>query len=527
MYKLLLCWRYLRTRYIALVCIVSVSLGVATMIVVNSVMAGFTTEMQARLNGMLGDVVFECRSLDGMADAEMQMAKIRQATGDAIVGMSPTVSVPALMYIEVMGPDRESQSMTKSIMLVGIDETTYADVSDFDNYLQHPSNRQQLEFKLRDGGYDVYDHQAEDKENLKPRKAMERAGWPYRRYKASLAKQRDLLAKQRELVVGTETPLASSPAEQAPSDSLVQDPFRARAGEQEQGQDFDPSQEQHTGIVLGIGTCSYRGLDGTDIFYALPGDDVRISFPTASMPVKAINEHYSIVDVYESKMSEYDSNFVFVPIRALQESRGLIDPVTGIGKFSSIQIKLRPGVDANEVRDQIRDAFPAQLYMVSTWRDKQGPLLAAVQMEQAVLNVLLFMIIAVAGFGILAIFTMIVVEKTRDIGILKSLGASSRGVLGIFLGYGLSLGIVGAGAGMGLGLLIIANINEIADLLGRLTGQPVFDPSIYYFSSIPTIVDPETVAWICLGAVSVAVMASVLPARRAASLHPVRALQYE
>jgi len=527
MYKLLLCWRYLRTRYIALVCIVSVSLGVATMIVVNSVMAGFTTEMQARLNGMLGDIVFECRSLDGVADAEAKMARIREVTGDAIVGMSPTVTVPSAMYLEVMGPDRKPQSMIKQVMLVGIDESTYADVSDFDDYLQHPANREQLEFNLRDGGYDVYDHQAEDDKNLKPRKAMERAGWPYRRYKASLIKQRKLLAKQRELVVGTEPPLASSPEEQTPSNGLSQDPFLATGGEQEQGRDFDPAIEQHTGIVLGILTCSYRAPDGTDIFYALPGDDVRISFPTASMPLKVINEHYTIVDVYESKMSEYDSIFVFVPLRALQESRGLIDPTTGIGKFSSIQIKLRPGVDPNVVRDQIRNAFPAQLFMVSTWRDKQGPLLAAVEMERAVLNVLLFMIVAVAGFGILAIFTMIVVEKTRDIGILKSLGASSRGILGIFLGYGLSLGIVGAGAGMGLGLLFVANINEIAGLLGRITGQPVFDPSIYYFSSIPTIVVPETVAWICLGAISIAVLASVLPARRAARLHPVQALQYE
>ena len=82
------------------------------------------------------------------------------------------------------------------------------------------------------------------------------------------------------------------------------------------------------------------------------------------------------------------------------------------------------------------------------------------------LNVLLFLIIAVAGFGILAIFFMIVVEKTRDIGILKSLGATGRGIMGIFLGYGLWLGIVGAGVGMVLGLVFVVYINEIADLLG-------------------------------------------------------------
>jgi lipoprotein-releasing system permease protein len=225
-------------------------------------------------------------------------------------------------------------------------------------------------------------------------------------------------------------------------------------------------------------------------------------------------------------MSEYDANFAFVPLKALQKDRGMIDPNTGIGKFTSIQIKLKPGADAEVVRDKIQDAFPAQLYQVSTWRDEQGPLLAAVQMETAVLNVLLFMIIAVAGFGIFAIFLMIVVEKTRDIGILKSLGASGWGVLGIFLTYGLSLGLVGAGAGTGLGLLFVAKINEIADVLGTITGQPVFDPSVYYFYKIPTIVEPLTVILIVIGSVVIAVGASVVPAIRAASLHPVKALRF-
>ena len=266
---------------------------------------------------------------------------------------------------------------------------------------------------------------------------------------------------------------------------------------------------------------------GVDQFVALPGDDIRVSFPKASLPPEAISEFYTIVDLYESKMSEYDSSFMFVPLRELQKSRGMIDPETGVGKFTSIQIKLQPGANAEQVRDALRNHFPAQFYMVSTWRDKQGPLLAAVQMETAVLNVLLFMIIAVAGFGILAIFTMIVVEKTRDIGILKSLGASGQGVMGIFLGYGLALGIVGAGVGMALGLLFVRYINQIADLLGRITGQPVFDPSVYYFYKIPTIVDPQTVTWISAGAVAISVLARVMPARRAARLHPVRALRYE
>ena len=79
----------------------------------------------------------------------------------------------------------------------------------------------------------------------------------------------------------------------------------------------------------------------------------------------------------------------------------------------------------------------------------------------------------------------------------------------------------------GVGLLFVRYINEIADLLGRITGQPVFDPSIYYFQKIPTIIEWPTVAWIVLGAMAIAVVASILPATRAARLHPVEALRYE
>lgn len=512
MYKLLLCWRYLRTRYIALVCIVSVMLGVATMIVVNSVMAGFSHEMQARMNGMLGDLILESTDMDGAPDAAKQMARIKELAGDDIVGMSPTVVVPALMYLDLNG-----QLSTQQAMLVGIDEETYGSVSEFCNYLQHPANRDQLRFQLRNGGYDVYDHQAPDPESLQPRPQMEGAGWPYRRHKARFQAQRQMVTQ-------------SSQPPTADTQGQV-DPFQSAVEVEPEGEDFDPAVETHPGIILGMGMCSFRTVDGADRFYALPGDDVRVGFPKVSLgsssPHKLTSEIYTIVDVYESKMSEYDSGFMFVPLRDLQESRGLIDPQTGIGRFTAIQIKLRPEANPEAVRDLLRNHFDGQAFRVSTWRDKQGPLLAAVQMETAVLNVLLFLIVAVAGFGILAIFYMIVVEKTRDIGILKSLGASGSGVMGIFLGYGLSLGLVGAGVGMAMGLLFVENINEIADLLGRISGQPVFDPSVYYFYKIPTIVDPVTVGWICAGAVIIAVIASVLPARRAARLHPVKALRYE
>ncbi len=517
MYKLLLCWRYLRTRYIALVCIVSVMLGVATMIVVNSVMAGFTHEMQNRLNGLLGDVILTARSMDGAYDPDAHMAKFREVAGDSIEGMSPVLRVPSLMYLTVGGEPHARQ-----VELVGIDEATYSSVSKFGEYLQHPTNRQQLDFHLREGGYDVIDHQADDPSTINPREEMQYAGWKHRRNYAEVNRM------IRERAKRSAESTAAQEAAKTGGEPEIQDPFAAMAAQsgEPQGRDFNPATEQHTGIVLGIGVYGYRGADNTDRFLGIPGDDVKVAFPLAVMPPKITSQEYTIVDFYECKMSEYDSRLAFVPLKTLQRDRGMIDPKTGKGKFTSIQIKIKPGINGEAVRDRIQAAFPIQSYYVGTWRDEQGPLLAAVQLETAILNVLLFMIIAVAGFGIFAIFLMIVVEKTRDIGILKSLGASAWGVMGIFLVYGLSLGLVGAGAGTALGLVIVAWVNELAGFVGWILGQPVFDPSVYYLYKIPSIVEPLTVALIVVGAIVISVVASVVPAMRAARLHPVKALRF-
>jgi lipoprotein-releasing system permease protein len=296
---------------------------------------------------------------------------------------------------------------------------------------------------------------------------------------------------------------------------------------------FDAAVDQFPGIVLGISTCSSRMRDSDgairDHFYCRPGDDIRMMFPNASDNTKVVNQKFTVVDLYESGMSEYDSTFAFVRLDQLQEFRGMIDPQTGTRSVTTVQLKLVPGADLNTARDDLRRCFPPDMYAfnIQTWRDMQGPLLAAVRLETTILNILLFLIIAVAGFGILATFFMIVVEKTRDIGTLKALGASGTGVMSIFLSYGVLLGIVGSGVGMVGGLLFVRYINSIAAVIERITGQEVFDPTVYYFNSIPTIVEPATIAWVVAGSIAIATTASVLPALRAARMNPVQSLRFE
>src|SRR5262249_16085962 len=151
-----------------------------------------------------------------------------------------------------------------------------------------------------------------------------------------------------------------------------------------------------------------------------------------------------------------DSQYIFVPLGWLQHLR------TMENRASTLQIKLKDYRDAKGVVEALRIMFPPeQAYHVETWEGKQGTVLAAIAHERGLLNVLLFLIIGVAGFGILAIFALSVAEKKRDIGILKALGASNGGVLRIFIGYALLLGLVGAALGTLLGLTLTIHLNEI------------------------------------------------------------------
>ncbi len=540
MYKLLLCWRYLRTRWIALASVVSVTLGVATLIVVNSVMDGFTSEMHDRIHGILSDVVVQSHASYGIANPGYFESEIRKTLGDRLQGVTTVVTVPAMLTFSVGG-----QSHTQQINLIGIDTKTYASVSDFSQYLLHPSNQQQLEFVLREQGY------APD------RLSLVNSGWAHRRSVARTRKQiQEEQERNRQL---REQIRAIEPLPGTPTDNSAPDNVNVQPGPPDTqlavasqpslsgptlggptigggttgAYVFDAEKDVHSGIVIGIGigATRYRNQDGKveEHHFVRPGDDVSVTFPGAGTPPRPIDSNFTVVDLYESKMSEYDSTFAFVSIEELQRLRGMIDPQSGMKAVTSIQIKLKEGVDLDQARDDLRSTFPADASYVhvESWKDSQGPLLAAVQLETTILNILLFMIIAVAGFGILATFFMIVVEKTRDIGILKSLGAPGSGVASIFLGYGLLLGAVGSGAGVILGLLFVWNINRIARVIEMITGREVFDPTVYYFTTIPTIIHPVMIMWVAIGAMLIAVLASVLPSIRAAKMHPVEALRYE
>ena len=559
MYILLLATRYLRTRFIAMASIVSVTLGVATLIVVNSVMSGFSSEMQDRLHGILSDVEVASPGLGEIYDPNTRLAEIRECIGDDLEAATAVVRVPALLHFEFRG-----RPMTQQILLIGIDDESYGQVSDFQPFLMNENLRNNLNFQLQNEGYAkelgvagwkqrqqnlefIYEHDRLmflEQQSASSRQTEQNRGLiadPNHQFDMSNIPDKPpsmmLEPKSSDSPLPIGTPQNQSALVQQDSNSFTGpgvDPFTQQLPPVAHDKIFDPLKHHHTGIILGRAIGHRKITDpatgeSEDFYLLKPGDDIQLTLPTAGSMPRPISEKCTVVDFYFSKMHEYDSNFAFMPLSKLQEIRGMIDPVSGMSTVSAIQLKLKPGTNINEVKQKLDTRYPATIfpYVIQTWEDAQRPLLSAIQLETTILNILLFLIIAVAGFGILATFFMIVVEKTKDIGILKALGASKRGVMSIFLGYGLSLGIVGTGVGIVAGLLFVFYINNVADLISWFSGHEVFDPTIYYFTEIPTLTSATMVFCVALGAIGIAVLASVLPAMRAARMHPVESLRYE
>ena len=167
-------------------------------------------------------------------------------------------------------------------------------------------------------------------------------------------------------------------------------------------------------------------------------------------------------------------------------------------------------------------------FRISTWEDKRRTFLRAVWLERRIMTFILFFVILIAGFLILSILHTTVITKTKDIGILKSIGGSVGGIMSIFLLNGLFIGILGSALGTVAGLLITKNINAIEDFLHRLIGFRLFPSNIYYLDRVPVIEDPFwSIICICLVSIAISFGASAYPAWKASRMNPVEALRYE
>lgn len=252
-------------------------------------------------------------------------------------------------------------------------------------------------------------------------------------------------------------------------------------------------------------------------FNLLPGDTLTLtSFQGARISplgnVMPTLRRFEVVGRFRTGMYEYDNKFMYTSVAAAQELTGLGDAVSGL------EIRTPDAFRADEVSDAVNQALGLP-YRTDDWKTMNGSLFSALKLEKYAMGVILTLIVIVAAFNIVSTLVMVVTDKTREIGILKSMGFSSRRVLRLFMMQGLVIGCVGAALG-GAGGLLLTWVVDRYELI-KIPGD------IYFVSHLPVENDPLDVAVILAGTVLISFLATIYPALQAARLTPVEAIRHE
>ena len=230
---------------------------------------------------------------------------------------------------------------------------------------------------------------------------------------------------------------------------------------------------------------------------------------------------YRIIGIFDSGMHEYNSSYVFLPMRAAQKYFQLDDEVTGIQIFSNDSTHIQA------VTHQLENSFRNDNLKFVDWTQSNNAFFGAVQVEQNVMFLILALIILVAAFNVISSLIMMVKDKTRDIAILRTMGASRGAIMRIFLMCGASVGVTGTLIGTVLGILFCKNIEHIRQGLQKITGTNLFNPEVYYLEHLPAKLDWSDVIQVVSMALFLSLLATLYPSWKAAKTDPVEALRNE
>ena len=546
MYKLFLCLRYLRRRRIAFFAVAAVCLCVAMVLIVVSVMGGFLQMVKDRSRGMLGDLIVENGSLQGFPFYEEFIARMKKDLPNEIHEATPVI----ITYGVLRFP---REQITKAVQIVGIRLNETCEVNDF---------RNGLFYEKYYPGTTTLDPQKEPAYGYSKKPAPDTVtGW--RLDRAILPKECEAAWQKWRSRAGPEE-IRKVPIDdrmeyqrpgyfrQIPADRLPLEP--------------DPAwlEPALPGAVLGTDLCAKRLETGQYERYNWRGEKVSLTFVPFSPSGKPLtatgmpSQLFRYVDDSRTGIYDIDSMSVYINFdrlqKVLQMDEQKLDEDSGGGtvppRTTQVQIKLKPSVTANkkavnEIRNRIqriwdeiaarrRDQMPAEnrrlldYVQIQTWEEKQARFIGAVEKEKYLVTTLFGVISLVAVFLVGCIFYMIVQQKTRDIGVVKSVGATSLGVAGIFLAYGAAVGVVGGAMGSIIGTVFVWYINEFQDLLAWISPQAkIWSPEVYSFERIPNHVNVGDVIVVYAVAIIASMVGSVIAAVRAARIWPVEALRYE
>jgi lipoprotein-releasing system permease protein len=534
-YVAFLASRLLQRKRIAFFSVGAVTLCVAMMIIVISVMGGFVDSIRGRAHGLLGDLVMDggMQGFPFYDEFIKRLGDLRDPkSGEPIV----VQATPLIHSYGILQFPRTKR--TKAVSIRGIRLTEYVRVNEFGRDLFY-GNRYG-ETKLEAQSQPVYGFNEKNVAVLPDE--MERE---YASYVASLPQEKRAEAEQR---------YKRGPGEFYPGPGVF---------EMASGSEPKPGWEGKAlpGVIIGrdilaqrMPSGEYRRSEecprGEQCFLTVM-PLTRSGDISAEPPPKPA---FRYVDDSRTGVHEIDSMNVYVSFEELQRLMSMEPQVRSdsegktAARCSQIQIKLRkPYCDDRallasmkrpimqtwrELRkeitaDPLEDMMMAQVD-IETWEELQASYISAIEKEKFLVLIMFGVISTVAVFLILCIFYMIVQEKIRDIGIIKSVGGSAEGVAAVFLAYGGAIGLVGCVLGSLLGVTFVEHINDVQDWLARLNPDwRVWSPETYSFDKIPDVWKWSEVIWISILAVISSVLGATFPAIRASRTWPVESLRYE
>jgi lipoprotein-releasing system permease protein len=269
------------------------------------------------------------------------------------------------------------------------------------------------------------------------------------------------------------------------------------------------------GIILGVELAKHLSVSINDTIQVI--SPLGTMTPMGMMPKM---KRFRVKGIFQSGMYEYDNTMAYVSLEGAQKFFSMGAHVTGI-EIKTDDIYHVKGI-GKEIRQKM--GFP---FWTKDWMEMNRNLFAALRLEKIAMFIILVLIVLVAAFNIISTLIMVVMEKHKDIAILKSMGAPSKGILKIFVIEGLVIGVVGTVLGVILGLGAAFNLEKITGFVENLFGFKILSSDVYYIDKLPSQVNPFDVGMIVMTAILISLLATLYPSWRASKLDPAEALRYE
>lgn len=269
------------------------------------------------------------------------------------------------------------------------------------------------------------------------------------------------------------------------------------------------------GVLIGSRMADQLGLQA--------GDNIMLMSPEGDITPMGVSPRiktYKVSGIFEIGMSEYDATIIYMPLEEAQlyfNTDGLVQ---------SIELFVDNPDEIDSMRPKVEAAAGRQI-AITDWRQRNQTFFSALQVERNVMFMILTLIVLVAALNIISGLIMLVKDKSSDIAILRTMGASSGAIMRIFFMTGAAIGVVGTLAGVLLGVIVCINIEKIREFFSWVSGTVLFDPQLYFLSQLPAEMSLRETLSVVIMALTLSFLATIFPAWRASKLDPVQALRYE